>query len=55
MGQKICRNPLAPVKGYIPLPTAPGLGLEIDEAALGRYPYQQFPVRRLAFPEDEGP
>ena len=55
LGREVCRNPLEPVNGYIELPTGPGLGLEIDEAALARHPYKQFPLRRLAMPADEGP
>ena len=38
---------------YIILPTAPGLGLELDEEALSRYPYREFPLRRLRQPHDE--
>ena len=54
LGDKICRNQLKPVNGYIPLPTEPGLGLDIDEAVLANYPYKQFPLRKLHFPEDDG-
>jgi galactonate dehydratase len=55
LGREVCRNPLEPENGYIALPTAPGLGLEIDEEALGRHPFKQFPLRNLAVPRDEGP
>jgi galactonate dehydratase len=55
LGREVCRNPLEPENGYIALPTAPGLGLEIDEAALARHPYEPFPLRALATPRDEGP
>ncbi len=41
--------------GYIALPTAPGLGLDIDEKALARYPYQEFRARTIRHPGDEGP
>ena len=54
MGDKVCRNQLKPENGYIPIPTNPGLGLEIDEEAVKKYPYQQFPLRKLPFPEDDG-
>jgi galactonate dehydratase len=54
LGREICRNPLEPENGYITLPTTPGLGLEIDEAALARHPFRQFPRRSLATPRDEG-
>lgn len=48
-------TPLTPVNGVIELPTAPGLGVNIDEAALARYAYQEFPNRSLRRPEDEVP
>jgi galactonate dehydratase len=41
--------------GYLALPTAPGLGLDIDEAALARYPCQEFRARNIRYPGDEGP
>jgi galactonate dehydratase len=52
---QVQRNPFVPKDGYRALPTAPGLGLDIDEEALGRFAYQQFPQRRIRHPEDEGP
>jgi galactonate dehydratase len=55
LSREVCRNPLEPENGYIALPTAPGLGLEIDEAAIARHPFRQFPLRQLAMPRDEGP
>jgi galactonate dehydratase len=48
-------TPLVPVNGVITLPTAPGLGIEIDEAALARYAYREFPPRSLRRPADEAP
>jgi galactonate dehydratase len=54
LGDRICRNQLKPVNGYISLPTEPGLGLDIDEAELAKHPYKQFPLRNLPFPEDDG-
>jgi galactonate dehydratase len=47
--------PLVPVNGEITLPTAPGLGVEIDEDALTHYTYQEFPKRNLRLPADEAP
>jgi galactonate dehydratase len=41
--------------GYIAVPQGPGLGIELDEAALARYPGRQFPPRALHSPADEGP
>jgi galactonate dehydratase len=38
---------------YITLPTTPGLGIDLDEAALARYPYREFPLRNLRRPEEE--
>lgn len=29
-GKRILKTPLVPEKGWIPVPTAPGLGIEID-------------------------
>jgi galactonate dehydratase len=52
---KAIANPLVPVNGVIALPTAPGLGVEIDEEALARYAYQEFPKRNLRGPADEAP
>ena len=54
-GKKVCRNPMTPVNGYIELPSAPGLGLDIDEEAIAAMPYQGFPARDLPFPANEGP
>jgi galactonate dehydratase len=47
---------LPPVEnGDIQLPTAPGLGIEVDEAALARYPARQFPPRPIRQYQDEIP
>jgi galactonate dehydratase len=54
LGDKICKNQLKPVDGYIHLPQEPGLGIEMDEEALATYAYKQFPLRQLPFPEDDG-
>ncbi|MGH8599581.1 MAG: mandelate racemase/muconate lactonizing enzyme family protein [Burkholderiales bacterium] len=54
-GRTICRNPLTPVDGYITLPDAPGLGLDIDEQAVRAHPAQRFPARTFRTPADEGP
>jgi galactonate dehydratase len=37
-GRELARVPFEVSNGYIALPTAPGLGIELDEAALRRYP-----------------
>jgi galactonate dehydratase len=52
---KTIAKPLVPENGVITLPTAPGLGVEIDEDALARYAYKEFPNRKLRQPADEAP
>ena len=47
--------PIKVENGYIQLPTAPGLGLSLDETALAKYPYQEFPARHLRRFNEEGP
>lgn len=44
---------LEPEGGYIELPQGPGLGVELDEATLAKYPYRQFPPRGIRTVEDE--
>ncbi len=55
VGDRVCRNQLRPVDGYITLPTAPGLGLDIIEEAVRAMPGRAFPPRSLPFPVNEGP
>lgn len=55
LGREICPGMLEPVNGYIDLPTAPGLGVDLDEEVLAKYPGKQFPLRALRFAKDEGP
>jgi L-alanine-DL-glutamate epimerase-like enolase superfamily enzyme len=43
------------IDGYITVPQDPGLGIELDEAALGRFPGRRHPPRSLPSPADEGP
>jgi galactonate dehydratase len=54
-GQSIARNPFQVENGYIKVPDAPGLGIDLDEQALARYPYQPFPARSLRQYHEEGP
>jgi galactonate dehydratase len=54
-GDAISVNPLRVEGGYITLPTTPGLGLEIKEAALEHYSFRDFPSVRLRTYADEGP
>ena len=55
VGRDIARPPLLAEDGYVSLPTTPGLGLDLDEAALESYPYQDFPLRAVRHVRDEGP
>ncbi|MBI2294982.1 MAG: mandelate racemase/muconate lactonizing enzyme family protein [Betaproteobacteria bacterium] len=52
-GDKVSPNQLKPKNGYIDLPTAPGLGVDIDEAALASYPGKPYTPRALRLPRDE--
>ena len=54
-GDAISVNPFKVEGGYIDLPTAPGLGLEIEEAALAHYSFRDFPPVRPRTYADEGP
>ena len=54
-GNEISVNPIEVKDGYVQLPTGPGLGLELDEAALSRYPYKESPKRNLRQFHEEGP
>ena len=51
----ISPNQLKPKNGYIDLPTAPGLGIDVDEEALKKHPAKLYPQRKLRTPADEGP
>lgn len=52
---QISPNQLKPKNGYITLPTAPGLGIDVDEEALKKHPGKVYPQRKLRTPADEGP
>ena len=54
-GDRISPNQLKPKNGYIELPTAPGLGIDVDEEALTKFPGKVYPARNLRHPKDEGP
>ncbi len=55
MLKDILVKPFELKNGYIDLPTAPGLGIEVREEALAKYTYKPFPKRRIATPEEAGP
>ncbi len=46
-GQEVVQHPLEVRDGCIDVPTGPGLGIDLDETALNRFPYRQFPARSL--------
>jgi galactonate dehydratase len=52
---RISPNQLKPKNGYMELPTAPGLGVDVDEEALKQHPGKVYPPRKLRHPADEGP
>jgi galactonate dehydratase len=54
-GRAIAPNALTVEDGYIALPTEPGLGVVLDEAALLARPYLAFPPRAIRQPAHEGP
>ena len=55
LGKDISTHPFEVDDGYIRLPTEPGLGMDLKEENLEKYPYKQFPPRNLAHYSDEGP
>ncbi len=50
----VSRNPLLPTNGYLTLPEGPGLGLDIDEAAVRGRPYKAYPPRTFRTNENDG-
>jgi galactonate dehydratase len=55
IANEIARNPLVVENGAIALPTTPGIGIDLDEAALARYPYRGERRRPLRHPSEERP
>ncbi|MCZ6888950.1 MAG: mandelate racemase/muconate lactonizing enzyme family protein [Gammaproteobacteria bacterium] len=55
IGNAIAVSPFEVRDGYIDLPTAPGLGIDLIDAALREHPYQQFPPRPPRQFFEEGP
>ena len=47
LGEEIAHEPWRVRDGMIELTDTPGLGIDLDEEALARYPYEAFPQRRL--------
>ena len=54
-GREIARPAFDVRDGYLEVPARPGLGVELDEAALARFPAREFPARSLPAPAAEGP
>jgi galactonate dehydratase len=52
-GDSISPNQLKPKNGYIELPTASGLGVDLDESALAKAPGKRYEQRKLRHPADE--
>ncbi|RJS91469.1 mandelate racemase/muconate lactonizing enzyme family protein [Candidatus Bathyarchaeota archaeon] len=42
---EIVKEPLEPKNGYLEVPNKPGLGIELDEKALEKYPFREGPVQ----------
>ena len=53
MSRDVCDGYLEPDSSYIELPKRPGLGVEINEEKLAKYPYKPFPKRAIRTVEDE--
>jgi len=54
-GREIARPGFEVRDGFIAVPRAPGLGIDLDEAALARLPGRERPARSLPDPAREGP
>jgi len=52
-GNLICVKPLEVQGGYIRIPTAPGLGIDMNEEALQSYQYERSPRREFRHPSEE--
>ncbi len=55
LGRDIATTPFKVENGYINLPETPGLGIDLDEESLAKYPYQEFPKRNIREYGEEGP
>lgn len=53
LGAELAITPFTVENSYITLPTTPGLGIDLDEAALARYPYREQALRKLRQPHEE--
>ena len=55
VSSRISKDPIEVDNGYIEVPTAPGLGIELDEDALAEHPYVRRPARPIRQYHQEGP
>jgi galactonate dehydratase len=53
VANEVAVNPFRVVDGHIALPTAPGIGIELDESALARFPYRDDRPRVLRSIDEE--
>jgi galactonate dehydratase len=53
--QEVAVSPFRVENGYIAVPTAPGLGIELREDVLARYAGSEHSPRTMPTPRDEGP
>ncbi len=54
-GRDIAKTPFEVENGYIRVPDAPGIGIDLDEDALAQYPYEPFAPRSPLQYWEEGP
>ena len=54
-GRDIAQTPFEARDGYISVPDAPGIGIDLDEERLAAYPYKPFPARSPRQYWEEGP
>jgi len=54
-GREVAVTPFKVENGYLAVPTAPGLGIELKEDVLARYAHRDFPPRAVPTPAEEGP
>jgi galactonate dehydratase len=54
-GMEVAVNPFRVENGYVAVPTAPGLGIDLKEDVLARYPALESQARTMPKPVDEGP
>jgi galactonate dehydratase len=52
-GREVARPAFEVRDGFIAVPQSPGLGIDLDEAALARYPGRERPARHLPTPAED--